>query len=94
MMNEKKHGIGHNIRQAVLVTVVLLVLCGLVFPVLLSGLSAVIFPSQAKGSLVTADGIAVGAKNVGQDFTEDYFCLLYTSPSPRDRQKSRMPSSA
>ena len=25
---------------------------------------------------------------------EDIFCLLYTSPSPRDRQKSRMPSSA
>ena len=24
----------------------------------------------------------------------DGFCLLYTSPSPRDRQKSRMPSSA
>ena len=23
-----------------------------------------------------------------------YVCLLYTSPSPRDRQKSRMPSSA
>ena len=26
--------------------------------------------------------------------TRHYFCLLYTSPSPRDRQKSRMPSSA
>ena len=26
--------------------------------------------------------------------SEDYVCLLYTSPSPRDRQKSRMPSSA
>ena len=24
----------------------------------------------------------------------DWGCLLYTSPSPRDRQKSRMPSSA
>ena len=24
----------------------------------------------------------------------DVGCLLYTSPSPRDRQKSRMPSSA
>ena len=23
-----------------------------------------------------------------------WYCLLYTSPSPRDRQKSRMPSSA
>ena len=29
------------------------------------------------------------------DFTTQYInCLLYTSPSPRDRQKSRMPSSA
>ena len=28
--------------------------------------------------------------------TEEWWlaCLLYTSPSPRDRQKSRMPSSA
>ena len=26
--------------------------------------------------------------------TLHYICLLYTSPSPRDRQKSRMPSSA
>ena len=25
---------------------------------------------------------------------ENNMCLLYTSPSPRDRQKSRMPSSA
>ena len=28
------------------------------------------------------------------DSLEAGFCLLYTSPSPRDRQKSRMPSSA
>ena len=27
-------------------------------------------------------------------FIDDKICLLYTSPSPRDRQKSRMPSSA
>ena len=26
--------------------------------------------------------------------TEDGICLLYTSPSPRDRTRSRMPSSA
>ena len=26
--------------------------------------------------------------------TENYFCLLYTSPSPRDQRGSRMPSSA
>ena len=27
-------------------------------------------------------------------WARDKVCLLYTSPSPRDRQKSRMPSSA
>ena len=27
-------------------------------------------------------------------YNHPYVCLLYTSPSPRDRQKSRMPSSA
>ena len=29
-----------------------------------------------------------------KDWTYGNICLLYTSPSPRDRQKSRMPSSA
>ena len=38
-------------------------------------------------------------KNFGEPSTTDkhyehWICLLYTSPSPRDRQKSRMPSSA
>ena len=28
------------------------------------------------------------------DIIDEICCLLYTSPSPRDRQKSRMPSSA
>ena len=34
------------------------------------------------------------AYNVFTGTTQQYNCLLYTSPSPRDRQKSRMPSSA
>ena len=32
------------------------------------------------------------ANGVSATWVKD--CLLYTSPSPRDRQKSRMPSSA
>ena len=31
---------------------------------------------------------------IDSEDAEDRSCLLYTSPSPRDRQKSRMPSSA
>ena len=31
---------------------------------------------------------------LGFDHTKAYICLLYTSPSPRDKRQSRMPSSA
>ena len=34
------------------------------------------------------------AVKFAQDLLSDYRCLLYTSPSPRDRTRSRMPSSA
>ena len=36
-------------------------------------------------------GEAITKEKVANNLTT---CLLYTSPSPRDRQKSRMPSSA
>ena len=35
-----------------------------------------------------------GSSHITVNGTMDLACLLYTSPSPRDRQKSRMPSSA
>ena len=41
---------------------------------------------------ISVDGSAALLLNVEKDNSVD--CLLYTSPSPRDRQKSRMPSSA
>ena len=74
-MNEttNKNALFHGLRQSLVVTLLMLLLCGFVFPVLLSGISAVLFPSQANGSLVYADGQAVGAVNIGQDFTKPYF---------------------
>ena len=39
-------------------------------------------------------GAQISSDIDGEDFGISYTCLLYTSPSPRDRQKSRMPSSA
>ena len=45
-----------------------------------------------------ADGIFLEAATSLEEYAlvkkETNVCLLYTSPSPRDRQKSRMPSSA
>ena len=39
-------------------------------------------------------GIGIKAPEEGYAVVSNTNCLLYTSPSPRDRQKSRMPSSA
>lgn len=69
----------HGTRQAVLVTVVLMLICGLLFPCLLTGLSSVIFPHQAGGSLISVNGMAVGAEHVGQEFTQD--CYMWSRPS-------------
>ena len=40
--------------------------------------------------------LVAGEDNTAQikKFTLNHLCLLYTSPSPRDRTRSRMPSSA
>ena len=46
---------------------------------------------QGLGSKIIMDNVTNNYMHVGID---PYGCLLYTSPSPRDRQKSRMPSSA
>ena len=56
------------------------------------------------GDVRVIDLYVVNGKEVGSDkyaykldwlrHVTDWICLLYTSPSPRDRQKSRMPSSA
>ena len=41
-----------------------------------------------------AEGLNCGEMEMGVDINRNYACLLYTSPSPRDKRQSRMPSSA
>ena len=43
---------------------------------------------------MNASWISFAPIKEGFDLIPMWVCLLYTSPSPRDRQKSRMPSSA
>ena len=78
-MKESVKSILHSARQTVGVTVILMLVCGLLFPCLLTGLSALIFPHQADGNLLTVNGQTVGAEYVGQEFTEDYY--MWSRPS-------------
>lgn len=78
-MKESVKNVLHGTRQAVVVTVVLMLVCGLLFPSLLTGISALAFPNQANGNLITVNGQTVGAENVGQEFTEDFY--MWSRPS-------------
>ena len=58
---------------------------------------------EAYARLFAREGAAVVVNDLGGprdgsgadvSMAQQVVCLLYTSPSPRDRQKSRMPSSA
>ena len=49
---------------------------------------------QLRTAISKAKAAGVPAANIERAIAKGCGCLLYTSPSPRDRQKSRMPSSA
>ena len=60
------------------------------FPKIILGLS-----DHTHGHSTVLGSVALGARVIEKHFTDNNnSCLLYTSPSPRDRTRSRMPSSA
>jgi len=50
------------------------VLLGVVYPLAMTGISQVIFPKQANGSLITQNGKVIGSEIIGQNFSKpEYF---------------------
>jgi K+-transporting ATPase ATPase C chain len=59
---------------ALKLTLVLTILTGVAYPLLVTGLSKVVFPHQASGSLISRDGKTIGSELIGQRFTRpEYF---------------------
>ena len=57
-----------QILPALLTFLCFTVLTGLVYPLVLTGVSQVAFPNRSDGSLVKRDGKVVGSSLIGQDF--------------------------
>lgn len=64
----------NQLRPAIVVTLVLCLITGVVYPAVVTGLAQLLFPRQANGSLVTAEGRVVGSALIAQGFTRpEYF---------------------
>ncbi|MBH0170286.1 potassium-transporting ATPase subunit KdpC [Fictibacillus sp. 18YEL24] len=64
-----------SVFKIIRLSLLLIVLCGIVYPVAMTGLAQTIFPSQADGSLVkNSDGKVVGSELIGQNYkSPQYF---------------------
>ena len=63
-----------HLRPALVLTLLLCVITGLIYPGVVTGLAQLLFPWQAHGSLVAAHGRVVGSAVIGQPFTRpEYF---------------------
>lgn len=74
-----------QLRPAVVSFLVLTVLTGLLYPLAVTAVAQVAFPSQANGSLIVKDGKVVGSTLIGQPFDDPkYFWgrLSATAPYP------------
>jgi K+-transporting ATPase ATPase C chain len=79
-------------RPALVSAVLFMVVTGLGYPLLTTGLAQVLFHKQASGSLVERHGAVIGSALIGQNFTQPgYFHprpSATTGPDPKDASQS------
>ena len=81
-----------HLRAGVISTLILTAVCGLAYPLAMTGVAGVLFPHQAHGSLITAGDKVIGSELIGQSFSKpEYF---HSRPSatvdtdPKDATKT------
>lgn len=88
-----------QIKTPLKLSLAMFIICGLIYPMMMTGLSQIIFPQQANGSLIKMDGKVVGSELVGQDFTDErlFHCrpsaVNYNTFAQKEGNKQIIPSS-
>ncbi|MBL8394314.1 MAG: potassium-transporting ATPase subunit KdpC [Candidatus Accumulibacter sp.] len=72
------------LRPAVSLFVLLSLLCGVAYPLLVTGMARLAFPFAAQGSLIIRDGRPIGSVLIGQNFTDPkYFWGRPSATTPQ-----------
>lgn len=73
-----------SVRPAVSLLVLMTVLCGLAYPLAITGIARLLFPARAEGSLIHKDGKLIGSRLIGQSFTDPkYFWGRPSATAPQ-----------
>jgi len=62
-----------HVPTALLYTIVTVIMLGLVYPAVMTGIAVVLFPRQANGSMVAVNGKVVGSDIIGQLWTKPQY---------------------
>jgi K+-transporting ATPase ATPase C chain len=79
------------IRSAIVMLLLMTVLTGVAYPLVVTGLAQVLFPSQANGSLIVKDGKPIGSTLIGQSYDDPKYFWgrpSATSPQPNNGTSS------
>jgi K+-transporting ATPase ATPase C chain len=68
-----RRAILRQLRPAILLTLLLTLIAGILYPLVTTGVAQALFPSQANGSLVYQNGKAVGSRLIGQYWTQPQY---------------------
>ena len=62
-----------HLKTSIKLSIAFIIVCGLIYPLVLTGVGQVFMNSQANGSLIYVNDKVVGSKLIGQEFTSDMF---------------------
>lgn len=74
----------HRLWPAIALLLAMTVITGVIYPVVVTAVAQIVFPSQANGSLIVVDGKTVGSSLIGQAFSDPKYFWGRPSAAGKD----------